>query len=119
MNRNPLLSHVGLAIRHHRQALKISQNYVAEKLGMHRTYYSAIERGRKNMQLDTLDRMCRVLDVSMRQIMQELKNGTQHGDACVGMAGRPVIGETASLQEMQPRAATPRIHSDSYLSRVT
>ncbi len=38
---------------------------------MHRTYYSAIERGEKNLQIDTLQRVCDGLGVQMWQIMKD------------------------------------------------
>lgn len=47
---------LGKAFRKRRQALGFSQESYADEIGMHRTYYSAIERGEKNLQLDTLER---------------------------------------------------------------
>ena len=38
---------------------------------MHRTYYSAIERGEKNLQLDTLERICTGLDVLIWEVFKE------------------------------------------------
>lgn len=40
-------------------------------IGMHRTYYSAIERGEKNLQLDTLLRICSGLGVQAWEILQQ------------------------------------------------
>jgi transcriptional regulator with XRE-family HTH domain len=45
---------LGSAIKRRRKALKISQDAFAEMIQMHRTYYSAIERGEKNMTVQTL-----------------------------------------------------------------
>jgi transcriptional regulator with XRE-family HTH domain len=38
---------------------------------MHRTYYSAIERGEQNITLDTLETVCKGLGVRMREVMKE------------------------------------------------
>ncbi|EIT70519.1 putative DNA-binding protein [Hydrocarboniphaga effusa AP103] len=38
---------------------------------MHRTYYSAIERGEKNLQLDTLQRVCAGLGVPLWVVCKE------------------------------------------------
>lgn len=48
---------LGMAFRRQREALGYSQEAFADEIGMHRTYYSAIERGEKNLQLDTLERL--------------------------------------------------------------
>ena len=48
---------LGKAFRKRREALGFSQESFADEIGMHRTYYSAIERGEKNLQLDTLQRV--------------------------------------------------------------
>lgn len=66
---------VGLAIRKRREALGIRQDDVARKLKMHRTYYGAIERGQKNLRIQTLERICAVLDLDMWEIMREAEEG--------------------------------------------
>lgn len=55
------LKRLGKAIRARREAAGYSQEGFADAIGMHRTYYSAIERGEKNLQLDTLARVCKGL----------------------------------------------------------
>ena len=47
-----LLQRLGQAFRKRREALGYSQESFADHIGMHRTYYSAIERGEKNLQID-------------------------------------------------------------------
>ncbi|WP_028008059.1 helix-turn-helix domain-containing protein [Solimonas flava] len=65
---------LGSAIRRRRIALGYSQETFADEIGMHRTYYSAIERGEKNLQLNTLRRVCEGLGVSASQLMREAEN---------------------------------------------
>jgi transcriptional regulator with XRE-family HTH domain len=62
---------LGLAFRKRREALGFSQESFADEIGMHRTYYSAIERGEKNLQLDTLQRLSTGLQVSLWEVFKE------------------------------------------------
>lgn len=66
-----LLQHIGRALRRRREAAGYSQEAYADQINMHRTYYSAIERGEKNMQLDTLQRICDGLDTSLWEVLKE------------------------------------------------
>jgi transcriptional regulator with XRE-family HTH domain len=45
------------AIRARRELLKFSQDSFADEIGMHRAYYSSIERGERNMTLETILRV--------------------------------------------------------------
>lgn len=71
----PLMQQLGKAIRLHRKAAGHSQESFADRIGMHRAYYSAIERGEKNLQIDTLQRVCDGLAVRMWDVLKE-------ADAC-------------------------------------
>lgn len=51
--------------------MEVSQERFAPKVGMHRTYYSAIERGLKNMRLDTLQRICAALQVKASEVLKD------------------------------------------------
>ena len=62
---------LGLAMRRRREALGHSQESFADEIGMHRTYYSAIERGEKNLQLDTLQRLAEGLEASLWELFRE------------------------------------------------
>jgi len=65
-----LLQRLGKALRAHREAAGYSQEGFADSINMHRTYYSAIERGEKNIQLDTLQRVCAGLGVSIWEVVR-------------------------------------------------
>lgn len=51
---------IGASIRALRVIGNESQDTFAARLKMHRTYYSAIERGEKNLTIATLARICRL-----------------------------------------------------------
>lgn len=59
---------VGDAIRHSRGSLGLSQEAFADKVGMHRTYYSAIERGERNLTLQSLNRISEGLGVKLADL---------------------------------------------------
>jgi len=66
-----LLQRIGSAIQTRRRTAGFSQERYAEVIGMHRTYYSAIERGEKNLQIDTLQRVCSGLGCQMWEVLKE------------------------------------------------
>jgi len=66
-----LLPSLGKALRARREASGYSQESYADAIGMHRTYYSAIERGEKNLQLDTFQRICAGLKCKMWEVLRE------------------------------------------------
>ena len=50
-------------VKHYRQLLDISQEMLAEKTGLHRTYISAIERGRRSISLENVQRLADALEI--------------------------------------------------------
>jgi transcriptional regulator with XRE-family HTH domain len=71
MKGRDLHQRAGDAIRARRESLAMSQEAFADKIGMHRTYYSAIERGEKNPTLTTLERVCKGLGVKVWEVMRD------------------------------------------------
>jgi transcriptional regulator with XRE-family HTH domain len=58
----------GSAIRMHREKLGISQEEFAHQAGLHRTYISDIERGRRNVSLLNLVRLADALRVPISHL---------------------------------------------------
>lgn len=73
MDKVTLQTKLGTAVREHRQAQDYSQDTFADAIGMHRAYYSAIERGERNVTLSTLARVADGLGVPIAQLMAEAK----------------------------------------------
>jgi transcriptional regulator with XRE-family HTH domain len=71
MKRRSLQERIGHALRRYREAQNCSQEGFADQIEMHRAYYGAIERGKKNLQLKTLERICIGLDVAMWEVIRE------------------------------------------------
>lgn len=71
MKQITLQQRIGESLRKHREALGISQEAFAEQVHMHRTYYSAIERGEKNLTLATLNRVCDGLHTPVWEVLKD------------------------------------------------
>lgn len=66
----------GAAIRAHRLKLGMSQEALAERAELHRTYVTDVERGARNLSLESIVRLARALDVSIDSLFSP---GTQDG----------------------------------------
>jgi transcriptional regulator with XRE-family HTH domain len=69
MDQATLQLRLGDAVRQRRLALGHSQDAFADIIGMHRAYYSAIERGERNITLQTLIRVAQGLKMSIAKLM--------------------------------------------------
>ena len=70
----------GAAIRLHRDKLGISQEELAGRAGLHRTYISDVERGARNVSLESIHRLAEALEVSLSALFLRL-GGKPDGDA--------------------------------------
>lgn len=62
----------GRAIRRIREERKINQEEAAERCGMHRTYYSGIERGVRNPSLVNIEKVAKGLKISLAELFRRL-----------------------------------------------
>jgi transcriptional regulator with XRE-family HTH domain len=63
-----IITTFGFRVRQLRQAKGISQEELAEKAGLDRTYISSIERGKRNISLNNIKRLAKALKVSVRDL---------------------------------------------------
>lgn len=64
----------GNAVRERRAELRISQEDFAERAGLHRTYISDLERGRRNVSLENIEKLAKALMLSMSDLMERVIN---------------------------------------------
>lgn len=64
----------GKAIRSIRQSKKISQEELAERCGLHRTYVSDIELGKRNVSLENIDKIARALQIKKSEVFIEVEH---------------------------------------------
>ena len=65
MRKIDLKSLLGTAIRNKRNELGISQEELADRAGLHRTYISDIERGARNLSLESINKLAQALKVTI------------------------------------------------------
>ncbi|MBC6432570.1 helix-turn-helix transcriptional regulator [Nostoc sp. HG1] len=61
----------GKAIRRRRREMDLSQEDLAERAQLHRTYVSSIERGRRNPSLENIEKLAKALDISISALFAE------------------------------------------------
>ncbi|EQD33299.1 transcriptional regulator, XRE family [mine drainage metagenome] len=72
-NQTALATKLGKALRARRLGIGLSQDDFADRIQMHRAYYSAIERGEKNVTLATLHRVAVGLQSTMSELLAKVE----------------------------------------------
>lgn len=62
---------LGAVIREHRESLGLSQEDLADLVGVHRTYVGSIERGERNISLLNIRRIAEVLNLKPSEVFIE------------------------------------------------
>ncbi len=62
----------GVAVKNRRSELNISQEVFAERAGLHRTYVSDLERGKRNVSLENIEKLAKALDLSLSELMKRV-----------------------------------------------
>jgi CheY-like chemotaxis protein len=70
-----LKSLLGMAIKTQRASLGISQEELAYRAGLHRTYISDLERGARNPSIESIDKLARALQISVSRLFESVGNG--------------------------------------------
>lgn len=68
--RDPLLAAFGLRVRQHREARGLTQEQLAEKADLDRTYISDIERGSRNPGIKNVIRIARALGIPTAKLLE-------------------------------------------------
>jgi transcriptional regulator with XRE-family HTH domain len=69
-----ILEKFGERVREFRISEGYSQEELANRAGMHRTYVSGIERGERNVALKNLTRLAQALDVTPSELVEGLND---------------------------------------------
>jgi transcriptional regulator with XRE-family HTH domain len=62
---------LGRRLRAHREQLGLSQEAFAEVLGVLRTYMGGVERGERNLTLQSVERIAARLDIDAADLLRE------------------------------------------------
>ena len=61
----------GQRVRDYRTARGLSQEALAERAGLHRTYVGSVERGERNVSLDNIHALADALGVAARDLLAQ------------------------------------------------
>jgi transcriptional regulator with XRE-family HTH domain len=67
-----LLEKFGERVREERGKLGLSQEELASKAGVHRTYIGMIERAEKNITLENIYKVAKALDLSISELTRKI-----------------------------------------------
>jgi CheY-like chemotaxis protein len=68
---------LGAAIKAERSALGISQEELAYRANLHRTYISDMERGARNPSIESIEKLARALQISVSMLFEQARSGSQ------------------------------------------
>jgi two-component system response regulator len=68
---------LGAAIKSHRSALGVSQEELAYRSDLHRTYISDVERGARNPSVESIEKLARALEISVSALFEHAGNGSE------------------------------------------
>jgi transcriptional regulator with XRE-family HTH domain len=66
-----ILIKFGQKVREERNKQKISQEELAERAGVHRTYIGMIERAEKNITLENIEKIAKALGVKLGSLFKD------------------------------------------------
>jgi transcriptional regulator with XRE-family HTH domain len=75
INKVVTLKALGFLVRKHREQLRISQEELATRSSLDRTYISGIERGVRNPSLTALLNLANGLGINVSQLLENLESG--------------------------------------------
>lgn len=64
----------GKTLRRLRKHQGVSQEAFADKCDLHRTYISDIERGERNVSLENIEKITKVLNISISEFFKEMES---------------------------------------------
>ena len=71
MNKEPILLRFGKNVQEYRKAQMLSQEQLAELVGVHRTYIGMIERAEKNITLCNIEKIANALNISISKLLED------------------------------------------------
>ena len=80
MGEEALAEKFGRLVRRLRMEKGYSQEEFSFRVGLHQTYVSSIERGERNVTIQTADRIARALDTTLVSMFSELERSRNASD---------------------------------------
>jgi transcriptional regulator with XRE-family HTH domain len=70
LNATPARVIFGMALRKAREDQQLSQEELAERAGLHRTYIGQVERGERNVSIDNLEHLAQAVGMSLWEMLR-------------------------------------------------
>ncbi|WP_431085843.1 helix-turn-helix domain-containing protein [Paenibacillus sp. 8b26] len=99
-----VVKRVGDKIRRLRKEKGFSQEQLAERSGLHTNYVGQVERGEKNLTLETLEKVVRGLDTSLEELFRFFDPMTRQdtlGEIITLLEDRPGQDQEMALQVLK------------------
>lgn len=74
-SKHEILNLLGENVRKYRRLLNISQEELAHRADLHRTYIGMIERAEKNITLVNIEKIANALEVKIEDLLKHSNNG--------------------------------------------
>jgi transcriptional regulator with XRE-family HTH domain len=94
------LNYIGSKIRSARKSRGLTQENLAEKSGLQYTYIGGIERGERNISLQTLEKIINGLDITLIELFSEKIPSHKHENKDMIMASIQDILVTMDEEEL-------------------
>ena len=78
ISKNEILNIFGENVRKYRRLLDISQEELAHRANLHRTYIGMIERAEKNITLVNMEKIAIALQVKIEDLLKNSNNGNNN-----------------------------------------
>lgn len=91
MRNNDVKKRFGASVRFWRNQLGISQEDLAERADVHRTYVCDVERGSRNVSLEIIEKLARALEVSTAELFHERRGHPDGATAAKSAAARELV----------------------------
>jgi CheY-like chemotaxis protein/DNA-binding phage protein len=106
---------LGMAIKTERSSLGISQEELAYRAGIHRTYLSDMERGMRNPSIDSIAKVARALEISVARLFEDASGGHNSTKQVVEIL---LVEDNAGHVDLTKRAfAKARITNPMHVAR--
>lgn len=70
LNPSSARNRLALNLRRLREGLGLSQEALADRASLHRTYVGSVERGERNISIDNIERLAHALGVSAASLLE-------------------------------------------------
>lgn len=94
----PILSHFGLVVKELRRKKQLSQEELANRCGLHRTYITDIEHGTRNVSLKNISRIAHAVEESLQDLFARVERYSQHSGSPAMHTFRPMMNNHAPIE---------------------